>query len=200
MPVLALLLLVAWLGLATGVPIATRLRAGRAIPRRHPAPRGSAGWWARIAAGVGILLAVTGPLAALAGLGAFPPLDRPGVRLVAIGLVVIGISVTLLAQAAMGDSWRADVDPDARTMLVTNGPFAVVRNPILAAGMVVQLGLALLVPNVLAAAMLVAFQVAVQLQVRRVEEPYLLRVHGEAYRAYAARTGRFIPGLGRLHA
>lgn len=33
-----------------------------------------------------------------------------------------------------------------------------------------------------------------QLQVRAAEEPYLLRTHGDD----AARTGRFVPGIGRL--
>lgn len=42
----------------------------------------------------------------------------------------------------------------------------------------------------------VAFGLA--LQVRLVEEPYLLRTHGEVYRDWAARTGRFLPGVGRL--
>jgi protein-S-isoprenylcysteine O-methyltransferase Ste14 len=39
---------------------------------------------------------------------------------------------------------------------------------------------------------------AIQMQVRAVEEPYLLRTHGDNYAAYAARVGRFLPGLGRL--
>ena len=33
------------------------------------------------------------------------------------------------------------------------------------------------------------------MQVRFVEEPYLERVHGDDYRRYTERTGRFIPGL-----
>ena len=33
-----------------------------------------------------------------------------------------------------------------------------------------------------------------------VEEPYLLAMHGAAYAAYAARAGRFVPGIGRLPA
>ena len=40
--------------------------------------------------------------------------------------------------------------------------------------------------------------VGIELQVRRIEEPYLARVHGTAYADYAARTGRFLPRLGRL--
>jgi len=34
--------------------------------------------------------------------------------------------------------------------------------------------------------------------VRAVEEPYLLDTHGDAYRGYATRVGRFLPGVGRL--
>jgi protein-S-isoprenylcysteine O-methyltransferase Ste14 len=38
----------------------------------------------------------------------------------------------------------------------------------------------------------------VQLQVRSVEEPYLLGRHGQTYRDYARAVGRFVPWLGRL--
>jgi protein-S-isoprenylcysteine O-methyltransferase Ste14 len=37
----------------------------------------------------------------------------------------------------------------------------------------------------------------VSLQVR-LEERNLLRIHGKAYLAYAARVGRFLPWVGRL--
>lgn len=37
---------------------------------------------------------------------------------------------------------------------------------------------------------------SIEVQVRLVEEPYLLRVHGEAYRDYVATVGRFVPGVG----
>ena len=49
-----------------------------------------------------------------------------------------------------------------------------------------------------AAAAALLLVVGIQLQVRLVEEPYLSRVHGVRYQAYAARAGRFLPGLGRL--
>ncbi|MET9817325.1 MULTISPECIES: hypothetical protein [unclassified Streptomyces] len=51
-----------------------------------------------------------------------------------------------------------------------------------------------MVPNILALASLLALIVAVELQVRVVEEPYLRTVHGPAYLEYRARAGRFVPG------
>ena len=98
----------------------------------------------------------------------------------------------------MGTSWRIGVDPGERTELVTNGPFALVRNPIFAAMLPTALGLTLLVPSWIAIAGFVGLLVALELQVRVVEEPHLLRVHGASYASYAARVGRFVPGLGRL--
>ncbi|MFE7277216.1 methyltransferase [Streptomyces sp. NPDC057623] len=79
----------------------------------------------------------------------------------------------------------------------SEGPFARVRNPIFTAMAVTGLGITLMVPNVLAVAALAALIIAVELQVRVVEEPYLRAVHGAAYTAYAATAGRFVPGIGR---
>ena len=117
-----------------------------------------------------------------------------------LALFVIGLAATLAAQVAMGSSWRIGVDESERTELVTSGPFALVRNPIFAAMLPTSLGLVLMVPSVVALAGLAALFVALELQVRVVEEPYLRRAHGAAYEAYAARVGRFVPGWGRISA
>jgi protein-S-isoprenylcysteine O-methyltransferase Ste14 len=99
---------------------------------------------------------------------------------------------------AMGASWRIGVDPGERTQLVTSGPFALVRNPIFAAMLPTALGLTLLVPSWVAFVGLVGLMLALELQVRVVEEPYLLSVHREEYAVYSARVGRFLPGVGRI--
>jgi protein-S-isoprenylcysteine O-methyltransferase Ste14 len=145
-----------------------------------------------------VLLAIAAPLADLAGLAPFGPLDQPLFRWSGVALVVTGIAITIGSQLAMGGSWRADVDPDARSPLVTTGPFRLVRNPVFTGSAVSVVGLALVVPNVVSLLMVIAFLAGLEIQVRLVEEPYLLRVHGDAYRDYAARTGRFVPGIGRL--
>jgi protein-S-isoprenylcysteine O-methyltransferase Ste14 len=90
------------------------------------------------------------------------------------------------------------VDPSERTVLRSDGPFRWVRNPIFSWMILAASGLALLVPNAASLVGLAALVVGIELQVRLVEEPYLLRTHGAAYAGYAARTGRFLPGVGRL--
>jgi protein-S-isoprenylcysteine O-methyltransferase Ste14 len=97
----------------------------------------------------------------------------------------------------MGDSWRVGVSEGERTGLVTRGPYRAVRNPIYTFMVAGLLGLALLTPNVIALLAIAALVTAVEIQVKAVEEPYLERTHGDAYRAYRACTWRFVPFLGR---
>jgi protein-S-isoprenylcysteine O-methyltransferase Ste14 len=125
-------------------------------------------------------------------------LDVPAARLAAVALYGAGLVGTLWAQFAMGDAWRIGVRETERTALVAGGPFRWVRNPIYSSMLLVALGLSLAAPNVLSVLALVALLVALELQVRLVEEPYLTRAHGTSYRSYASRTGRFVPGWGRL--
>jgi len=148
----------------------------------------------------GLVAGAAAPLLALLGvLEPIAALDGTAGHVVGVVLGVAGVLLTFGAQLAMGDAWRVGVDPEERTELVTGGPFGLVRNPIYTAMLPTVFGLVLMVPNVLAIAAFLTLLTALELQVRLVEEPYLLRVHGENYADYAARVGRFVPGLGLLH-
>jgi protein-S-isoprenylcysteine O-methyltransferase Ste14 len=59
-------------------------------------------------------------------------------------------------------------------------------------------GITVITPNVVAITGFVLLFLTIELQVRVVEEPYLLAVHGDSYRDYLATVGRFVPGAGRL--
>lgn len=160
---------------------------------------GSPEWLAGVLFVVALLVGAAAPVLALAGsVGPIEALDTTAAHTAGIVLFVAGLAVTLAAQFAMGSSWRIGVDHGERTDLVTGGPFALSRNPIFAAMIPTGLGLTLMVPSAVAIAGLAALVVALQLQVRVVEEPYLRATHGAAYEAYAARVGRFVPGVGRL--
>ena len=118
--------------------------------------------------------------------------------LVGAALAVAGGVVTVVAQVQMGASWRIGVQEGERTALVTDGLFAHVRNPIFTGMVAVAAGTALLVPNLPALLGAALAVVTIGVQVRLVEEPNLRRVHGADYLRWASRTGRFLPGLGRL--
>jgi protein-S-isoprenylcysteine O-methyltransferase Ste14 len=202
MPVVALALWVVHLLLTFGLRMLIQLRRTGSTGFHGVGGRpGSAEWIAGVGFMAAMLLGIAAPPLAL--LGVVEPigaLDRTALHVAGLVLAILGIVATFLAQVAMGASWRIGVDAEESTRLVTDGPFALVRNPIFAALFPAMLGLALLVPSWVAIAGLAGLALALELQVRVVEEPYLLRTHGDAYAGYAARVGRFLPGVGRLSA
>jgi len=198
MGLFGLVLLLVWLAVVSVGRSVAVARGGGPAPMRLGDPVGSPQWWSRVLGVVGFSSAVAAPVADTAGLPALAALDEPAVVVVGLALVGAGAALSLAGQAAMGASWRADVDPDARTPLITDGPFRFVRNPILAGVLVSMFGLGCVTPNILSIAMVACVLASIEIQVRLVEEPYLIRVHGAAYRDYATRVGRLVPGLGHL--
>jgi protein-S-isoprenylcysteine O-methyltransferase Ste14 len=147
----------------------------------------------------GMTATVAGTVFAATGrLNAVRYLDFTAVRVAGTALAVIGIGAVWVAQSGMGTSWRATVDYTERPELVTTGLFAVIRNPIFTFIIATAAGLALMAPNAVALAGVVAVALGIDLHVRRVEEPYLRWAHGDAYVRYAAEVGRFVPGVGRM--
>ncbi|MFQ5557334.1 MAG: methyltransferase family protein [Acidimicrobiales bacterium] len=140
--------------------------------------------------------AIAAPVAAMAGLD--PLTGSDVVRIGGLVIAVVGIGVTYLAQVGMGSEWRIGIDRTEATGLVTDGVFSLVRNPIFTAMIFTAAGFAAMVPNVIAVVAAICLVVAIELQVRYVEEPHLQRLHGNAYHDYAAQVGRFIPVLGRI--
>ncbi len=200
MPVTALVGYTVFLVLAFGIRAVVHYRrTGTTGYVGFAADAFSVEWCAGVLFAAAVIGSGLAPVAELAGIvtpwsGAAAP---TGHRL-GIALTIIGIVGTLWSQLAMGTSWRIGVDHGARTELVSRGPFRFVRNPIFTWMTFASAGLVLLTPNAIALGSFVALLIALELQVRLVEEPYLMRTHGERYRRYAAATGRFLPGIGRL--
>lgn len=146
-----------------------------------------------------IAIGFAAPVLDLAGvLEPVDALDSHVVHAIGVGLFVAGLAGMAVSQAAMGDSWRVGTDPSERTLLVTHGPFALVRNPIYTSLFACFAGLALVVPNIVALASVALWTWAVEVEVRRIEEPHLRELHGARFDAYAARVGRFVPGIGKV--
>lgn len=160
---------------------------------------GSLPWLAGVAFIVGVALALVAPVAALRGWpGGLPLFRLDAVHGFGAALAVAGNLGALAAQMSMGSSWRIGVDEGEHTRLVTSGLFGWMRNPIFSFVALSLAGLVLLVPSPLALAATITTLAAIEIQVRVVEEPYLVRTHGPAYLDYARKVGRFVPGIGRL--
>jgi protein-S-isoprenylcysteine O-methyltransferase Ste14 len=160
---------------------------------------GSTEWLAAFGLASAVLLSLAAPVLQL--MGALSPvsfLHAAWIQLAGAALSVIGITVTVYAQIQMGESWRIGVDETETTVLVRSGVFGVVRNPIYSATFVYWLGATLLAPNPLAVVAYLLLVASIEVLVRRVEEPYLLRVHGDAYRRYGSAVGRFVPRIGLI--
>jgi protein-S-isoprenylcysteine O-methyltransferase Ste14 len=168
---------------------------GMADMQRAPLPDR----FARVASVVALLLVVDSQIRVLVG-GGETIGDRYGTLCVIVGLTLytVGLVITFVAQLQMGASWRIGTNPDDHTDLVTRGLFASVRNPIYSAMGLAILGVVLTSPTVLGIVAVVLGLVVAEMQVRLVEEPHLRREHDDTYVRYAATTGRFVPGIGRL--
>jgi protein-S-isoprenylcysteine O-methyltransferase Ste14 len=115
---------------------------------------------------------------------------------IGVVLLVAGLVLMVTAQLELGASWRIGIDSAARPGLVTSGIYRYSRNPIFLAFLVILVGYALLIPTALSLALLIGTYVGVRGQIAA-EEAYLEHAYGEAYRDYAGRVGRFVPGIGR---
>ena len=196
---LAIWLLIAFGVLTFGVRVAIQLR--RTGSTGLIGLRGDAGvadWLSGILFVGGMAIGVASPILVLGdNLDPIDALDVDVLHVIGIVLAAAGGVAVFAAQLGMGESWRIGVSDEERTELITGGWFSVVRNPIYTAMIVGWTGLALIVPTWLGFVAVATIAVGLELQVRFVEEPYMQRTHGGAYRAYASRVGRFVPGVGR---
>ena len=199
MPHTVLILSVLYIGLAFGWRTARQLRTtGSSGFRGLRADSSPAEYATAVLFVAALVLGFVAPVLGVLGwLKPIEQLDNSLFRILGSFAYAAGVALTLAAQVAMGTSWRIGVDPAERTQLVTDGLFSYSRNPIFTAMLFATAGLTLMLPNLAALVGLASLAVAVQIQVRLIEEPYLRRTHGDRYSEYTSETGRFVPGIGK---
>jgi protein-S-isoprenylcysteine O-methyltransferase Ste14 len=113
----------------------------------------------------------------------------------AVAVAAAAFAVTWVCWVKMGKSWRMGIDPNERTTLVFNGPYAYVRHPIYGLSQVLVLSALAAWPSPVMFGVAVLHLLFMQWEVRR-EEKYLVQLHGPAYADYMRRVGRFVPKIG----
>jgi protein-S-isoprenylcysteine O-methyltransferase Ste14 len=112
-------------------------------------------------------------------------------------LFVVGLAVWLVCLDAFSRRGRGTPLPtDAPRVLVTDGPFAVVRNPLIAAELMVLWGITLHFASAGILVYAILLTVAAHWVVVRIEEPELRKRFGERYEVYCRDVPRWIPGPG----
>jgi protein-S-isoprenylcysteine O-methyltransferase Ste14 len=123
----------------------------------------------------------------------------PGwLRMMGLPLGLVAVAWLFWMLSTLGPNLTDTVTVRANATLVTKGPYRWVRHPMYVGVAILVLAVSLLTAN---AVLALAGTVTVALQVlrTRVEEAKLVERFGEAYLAYASRTGRFLPRLRRSH-
>jgi protein-S-isoprenylcysteine O-methyltransferase Ste14 len=100
--------------------------------------------------------------------------------------------LTLRCWLRMGNSWSLAIVPGRSAALVRSDLFGLVRHPIYSLSMVLMLASVVVVATEPFVILTVIHLTVLNLKARN-EEKYLLETHGQSYREYALRTGRFLP-------
>lgn len=104
-----------------------------------------------------------------------------------------GLTTTVISQFQMGNSWRIGVDQKESTALVTHGLYASSRNPIYFGILLFWIGLSITFPHPLLWLSAFVCWICIELIVRKIEEPYLMKEHGITFQNYVSRTNRYLP-------
>jgi len=121
----------------------------------------------------------------------FDGLWHPALLLTGDAMLAGGFAATIAVHFYMGDQWRSGTRDGERTQLITSGPFARSRNPMMLSVMTAQAGLFLAMPSVFTLICLAVGWWAVVAQTA-VEEKALQQRFGGDYEAYRATTPRWL--------
>jgi protein-S-isoprenylcysteine O-methyltransferase Ste14 len=120
--------------------------------------------------------------------------EGPGLALVAVVLVLVGLLVAYWARIHLGRNWSGEVMVKEGHTLITSGPYRWVRHPIYAGMTVALVGTALAsgAPYGFLGLALILFGFLVRV---RLEEALMRETFPRDYAEYSRHTARLIPGL-----
>jgi len=116
---------------------------------------------------------------------------HPALLLTGDALLLAAFISVVAIHLYMGENWRSGTRKEDRARLITTGPFAVSRNPMMLGVVTAQVGFFLALPSLFTVVCLILGVWAVTAQVG-VEERLLQQRYGKQYEDYAAHTPRWL--------
>lgn len=114
------------------------------------------------------------------------------IRIAGIILTAVGVIVFVISVAQMKDNWRAGVQREEKTNLVTTGIYSVSRNPAFLGFDLMYIGILFSFFNWYLCVATVIALVLFHLQIVNVEEEFLIEAFGEEYLQYKKKVCRYI--------
>jgi|688.fasta_scaffold01872_5 protein-S-isoprenylcysteine O-methyltransferase Ste14 len=110
---------------------------------------------------------------------------------IGFSVMFISLTLTIVSQITMSNSWRIGIDLDKKTELITIGIFNYSRNPIFLGMVLFMSGIFLVTPNILILMIVLLGFILIEFQVR-LEEEFLEKQFGEEYIKYKKEVRRYI--------
>jgi len=115
------------------------------------------------------------------------------------GLILDYVGFVFVLLCAFGRLWAGIYISGYKTaQVITEGPYAMVRNPLYLFSLFGFVGLAMATKSLVLVALILVVYLGIYPVVIRAEESKLLKRHGDVYRAYVSSTPRFLPDFSRL--
>ena len=111
-----------------------------------------------------------------------------------IGLVLLGLGVIVFTVSVlqMKDNWRAGVQREEKTELVTTGIYSVSRNPAFLGFDLMYIGILITFFNWILCVVTCVVMLLFHLQIVNVEEDFLLEAFGDEYIKYRKKVCRYL--------
>ncbi len=114
------------------------------------------------------------------------------IRIMGIVITAVGVLVFVTSVVQMKDNWRAGVQRDAKTNLVTRGIYSISRNPAFLGFDLMYIGILFTFFNWYLCFATSFVLILFHLQIVNVEEDFLIEAFGEEYIQYKKRVCRYI--------
>jgi protein-S-isoprenylcysteine O-methyltransferase Ste14 len=118
-------------------------------------------------------------------------IDSMPVKLSGVVVVIVSFIIFVWALISFRDSWRVGIDAKTQGELITNGIFAISRNPIFIFINLYFVGTFLINGTLIFLLFAAVVIGGLHYQILQ-EEKFLATAYGPAYQGYCARTGRYV--------